>query len=217
MPLAQNDYFGLVNDIQQYMQNSSLSLSNEIPRFISNAQQAIALDLKSIEDRVTRDFIISAGQSTFSKPIDYKNLSTFYIFTASPATPTLFNVLTPLKSASLDYCYKYAPNQSVLATPEYIAEADVYNFLIAPTPDQDYTARIIYYQLPLALSELTPTNTLTNNTYNLLLYRCLLEAIPYEKADERTKYDQLYADTLSKYQREEQMRKTSGFFTRSLQ
>jgi hypothetical protein len=202
MPLAQNDYFGLVN---------------EIPRFISNAQQAIALDLKSIEDRVTRDFTLSAGQPTFTKPEDYKNLSTFYIFTANPATPTVFNVLTPLQSASLDYCYKYSPIQSTLAQPKYIAEADVYNFLIAPTPDQDYQARIIYYQLPLALSELTPTNTLTNNAYNLLLYRCLLEAIPYEKADERTKYDQLYADTLGKYQREEQMRKTSGYFTRSLQ
>jgi hypothetical protein len=217
MPLAQNDYFGLVNDIQQYMQNSSLSLSNEIPRFISNAQQSIALDLKSIEDRVTRDFTLEASQPTFPKPIDYKNLSTFYIFTADLVTPLVYNILTPLKSASLDYCYKYSPNQSILGQPKYIAEADVYNFFITPTPKQNYQARIIYYQLPLALSELTPTNTLTNNAYNLLLYRCLLEAIPYEKADERTKYDQLYADTLSKYQREEQMRKTSGFFTRSLQ
>jgi hypothetical protein len=199
------------------MQNSSLSLTNEIPRFISNAQQAIALDLKSIEDRVTIDFTLSAGQPTFTKPEDYKNLSTFYIFTASPATPLIYNILTPLKSASLDYCYIYSPNQSVLAQPLYIAEADVYNLLITPTPDQSYPARMIYYQLPITISELTPTNILTNNAYNLLLYRCLLEAIPYEKADERTKYDQLYADTLSKYQREEQMRKTSGFFTRSLQ
>lgn len=217
MPLAQNDYFGLVNDIQQYMQNSSLSLTNEIPRFISNAQQAIALDLKSIEDRVTVDFNLVIGQQIVPKLQDYKNLSTFYIFTASPATPLIYNILTPLKSASLDYCYIYSPNQSVLAQPLYIAEADVYNFLITPTPDKEYPARIIYYQLPLALSELTPTNTLTNNAYNLLLYRCLLEAIPYEKADERTKYDQLYSETLTKYQREEQMRKTSGFFTRSLQ
>lgn len=217
MPLVQNDYFGLVNDIQQYMQNSSLSLTNEIPRFISMAQQAIALELKTIENRVTEDFTLTAGQSTFRKPSDYKNLSTCYIFTAVPATPLIFNNLTPLKSASLDYCYKYTPNQSVLGTPQYIAEADVYNFLIAPTPDQNYPARIIYYQLPLAISELTPVNTLTNNAYNLLLYRCLLEAIPYEKADERTKYDQLYAETLAKYQREEQMRKTSGFFTRNLQ
>lgn len=217
MPLAQNDYFGLVNDIQQYMQNSSLSLTNEIPRFISNAQQSIALDLKSIEDRVTVDFTLNIGDPIIPKPTDYKNISTFYIFTASSATPLVYNILTPLKSASLDYCYFYNPNQSILNQPLYIAEADVYNFLITPTPDQNYPARMVYYQLPLALSELTPTNTLTDNAYNLLLYRCLLEAIPYEKADERTKYDQLYAETLAKYQQEEQMRKTSGFFTRKLQ
>ncbi len=216
MPLAQNDYFGLVDDIKQYMQNSSLSLTNEIPRFISNAQQAIALDLKSIEDRVTVDFTLVSGQQIIAKPTDYKNLSTFYIFT-SVVTPPVYNILTPLKSASLDYCYLYSPDQSILAQPLYIAEADVYNLLITPTPDQNYPARMIYYQLPFAISELTPTNTLTDNAYNLLLYRCLLEAIPYEKADERTKYDQLYTDTLGKYQREEQMRKTSGFFTRSLQ
>ncbi len=217
MPLVQNDYPGLVKDIQQYMQNSSLSLSNEIPRLISMAQQAIALELKNIENRVTEDFILTAGQPTFQKPSDYKNLCTFYIFTAKPATPFVYNNLTPVKTASLDYCYKYTPDQSILGIPQYIAEADVYNFLISPAPDQNYPARIIYYQLPLALSELTPTNTLTNNAYNLLLYRCLLEAIPYEKADERTKYEQLYTDTLGKYKLEEQMRKTSGFFTRNLQ
>ncbi len=217
MPLAQNDYFGLVNDIQQYMQNSSLSLTNEIPRFISNAQQAIALDLKSIENRVTADFTLVTGQQIVPKPVNYKNLSTFYIFTAAAATPSAYNILTPLKSASLDFCYLYSPNQSVLSQPLYIAEVDVYNFLITPTPGQNYPARMIYYELPISLDEFNPTNTLTNNAYNLLLYRCLLEAIPYEKADERTKYDQLYADTLSKYQREELMRKTSGFYTRSLQ
>lgn len=212
MPLAQNDYYGLVSDIQQYMQNSSLSLTNEIPRFILNAQQAIALDLKSIEDRVSQNTFLTRGQPILQKPNGYKNLSTFYIYTGSANT-----ILTPLKSASLDFCNLYSPDQSKLDQPLYIAEADVYNFLITPTPDQDYPAVIIFYQLPITISEIVPTNTLTDNAYNLLLYRCLLEAIPYEKADERTKYDQLYADTLGKYQREELMRKTSGFFTRSLQ
>ena len=57
--------------------------------------------------------------------------------------------------------------------------------MVAPTPDQDYSFEILYYERVQPLDSTNQTNWFTVYAPQALLYGSLLQAMPYLKNDER--------------------------------
>lgn len=95
------------------------------------------------------------------------------------------NNITPIIPRSLEYCNAYWPNRSEVSEPKFYADYDFNNWLIVPTPKIDYPFEVVFFQRPDPLSSTNQTNWFTMYARDLLLYACLLEAVPYLKNDQR--------------------------------
>ena len=111
---------------------------------------------------------------------------------AKPLLWCLLNGVRELATAPL------ASNPFPDATPEFYADYNYSNWLLAPTPDAAYPMEVLYYELPALLDDVQQSNWLTEYAPQLLLYATLLEATPFLKNDERigtwqTMYDRAAA------------------------
>jgi hypothetical protein len=149
----------------------------QLPRLINMAERRIARDLKIQGFIVPVTTTFSQGVATYQKPDRWRD-------TISMTFNNGGN-LSPIFTRSYEYCRNYWPNETDEAPPEFYADYDYSHWLIVPTPDDDYTAEILYYELPVLLDDSTQTNWLTDYAPNLLLYGALLEATPFLKNDDR--------------------------------
>jgi hypothetical protein len=100
-------------------------------------------------------------------------------------TGASFNNRVPIFARAYEYLRAFWPNESTEAQPQYYADYNYSNWLIAPTPDQEYPFEVLYYELPPLLDDSIQTNWLTEYAPQVLLYGTLLEATPFLKNDER--------------------------------
>jgi hypothetical protein len=100
-------------------------------------------------------------------------------------TGATYNSRKFLFPRSYEYCRMVHPDDSVEGVPEFYADYSWDNFLVLPTPDDDYPFEITYYELPAMLSAENMSNWATEYAPGPLLYACLLEAEPFLKDDDR--------------------------------
>jgi len=102
----------------------------------------------------------------------------------------------------LDYLQTYSPDPTVTGQPRYYAQFDVDNFLISPTPDDDYVVDIHYLYRPASLTSLSDSGTtwLSTDAEITLLYACLIEAYTFMKGDANLMqmYNQRYMEAISR-------------------
>jgi hypothetical protein len=68
--------------------------------------------------------------------------------------------------------------------PRFYADYQYENYLIVPTPAEQYPFEVSYYERPIPLSNSVQTNWTTQYAPQLLLYATLLEAQPFLKRPE---------------------------------
>lgn len=182
MPQAMT-YTSLLSDVQNYLQRQDALVIAQIPRFIMLAQQRIPREMKLLgfREEVTGIFDGTA-QTTgiMQKPSDWRKTIAFFVGTGSTN-----NVHTPVFERPYEYLRTTYPDPTVTGIPRFYADADFDHWLIVPTPSSAFPFKIPYYQLPAMLDNTVQTNWLTDNAPDVLLYACLLEAIPFLKTDER--------------------------------
>ena len=137
-----------------------------------------------------------------SKPSDWRKTIAFYT-----GTGTNNNTHTPVYERTYEYIRSVYPNIVTGYTPSvprFYADADWNHWLVGPTPDQSYPYKIAYYSTLTYLDATVSTNWLTQYAPDLLLYACLLEAIPFVKADERIPvWQAMYANAKQALQTQE--------------
>ena len=69
--------------------------------------------------------------------------------------------------------------------PKFYCDYDYTHWLIAPTPDDDYSFEVLYYERLQPLDSTNQTNWFTQYAPQALLYGSLLQAMPFLKNDER--------------------------------
>lgn len=181
MPQAMT-YTSLVTDLEAYLQRDDALVINQIPRFIMLAQQRIPREMKLLGFRipVTGTFDGTA-QTTgiMQKPSDWRQTISFYV-----GTGVGNNTFTPVFERVNEYLRTTYPSPET-GTPRFYADADYQHWLVVPFPISGTPFRIDYYSVLTMLDTQNTTNWLTNYAPDLLLYACLLEAIPFLKVDER--------------------------------
>ena len=98
--------------------------------------------------------------------------------------------------------YKPATSGSVTGLPKYYAEFSSDSFILAPTPDANYTFELHYFYRPSSLTSAGDSGTtwLSNNATNSLLYGSLVEAATFLKLDpnEIMNFEQRFQDAIAR-------------------
>jgi hypothetical protein len=163
--------------IQDYTDNSETTFVNNLSIFIKQSEERI---LKNVQLSLFRKN--STGSATSSNkylamPSDF--LAPFSLSVLSSSAHEF------LEFKDVNFIQTFTPNPATTGTPRYYAIFDISNFILAPTPDEAYTAELHYYYRPASLTAGSDSGTtwLSENAPNAMLYGSLVEAYTFMKGE----------------------------------
>ena len=184
----------LTTAIQDYTDNSETSFVNNIPNFVKAAEEKIfkSIDLDIFRKNVTSAF--TSSDEFLSVPADYLASFSLQITTAGSEDFLL--------QKDVNFIREYTPNASTTGVPKYYARFDTDNFIVAPTPNSNYTLQLNYYYRPASLTAGADSGTtwVSTNAPFALLYGSLIEAYTFMKGepDVIQSYNGLYGQYLER-------------------
>ena len=186
-------YATLKTAIQDYMENDETTFANNLDNFIKNTEEDI---LKNVELNYYRKNVTgtaTSGSQYLGTPSDF-----LAPFSLAVINSSVYYYLL-LKHPS--FMRDYTPNASTTGQPKYYGEFDNDTFILAPTPDDNYTFELHYFYRPTSLTAGASDGTtyLSNNMPNVMLAGSLLQAAIFMKLDaaEIGTYKQNYAKELT--------------------
>ena len=170
-------YATLKTAIQNYTQNDETSFVTNLPIFIRLTEERI---LKSVQLNIFQKNVsgsMSSSNQYLASPSDFLVPFSLNI--------TNSNNYEYLQFKSLEFVNTYNPNSSTTGTPRYYAQFDVDYFILAPTPNANFTVNLSYFYRPNSLTAGADSGTtwLSENAEIALLYGSLLEAYTYMKGE----------------------------------
>jgi len=163
--------------IQDYADNSETSFVTNLPNFIKAAEEKIfkGVDLDIFRKNVTSAF--TSSDQFLTVPNDY--LASFSLQITTSGSESF------LLQKDVNFLREYTPASSTTGLPKYYARFDSDNFIVAPTPDSNYTLELHYYYRPVSLTAGADGGTtwLSTNAPFALLYGSLIEAYYYMKGE----------------------------------
>ena len=170
-------YATLKTAIQDYMENDETTFANNLDNFIKNTEEDI---LKNVELNYYRKNVTgtaTSGSQYLGTPTDF-----LAPFSLAVINSSVYYYLL-LKHPS--FMRDYTPNASTTGQPKYYGEFDNDTFILAPTPDDNYTFELHYFYRPTSLTAGASDGTtyLSNNMPNVMLAGSLLQAAIFMKLD----------------------------------
>ena len=180
--------------IQDYTDNSETVFVNNIDNFIKASEEKI---LKSVDLDYFRKNATSALTSSdafLTVPSDY--LASFSLQITTSGSESF------LLQKDVNFLREYTPASSTTGLPKYYARFDEDNFILAPTPDSNYTIQLNYFYRPASLTAGADSGTtwISTNAPFALLYGSLVEAYTFMKGepDVIQNYNGLYMQYLER-------------------
>jgi len=177
--------------IQDYVQSSETTFVNQLPTFILNAEERILKEAQLDYFRKNSTGVITSGNKFLSKPDDFLAPFSLSAVNSSNNDFLLYKHVTFLQD--------YTPNPATTGTPQYYADFDDTTFLIAPTPDQGYSAELHYFYRPQSITATSDgTSWLGTNATLAMLYGSLVEAYTFVKGEQEllTLYNGRFTEAL---------------------
>ncbi len=163
--------------IQDYTDNSETSFVTHLPDFIKTTEDRIfnSVDLDIFRKNVTSAF--TSSDAFLTVPSDY--LASFSLQITTSGSESF------LLQKDVNFLREYTPASSTTGLPKYYARFDTDNFIVAPTPNSNYTLELHYYYKPASLTAGADGGTtwLSSNAPFALLYGSLFEAYVYMKGE----------------------------------
>jgi len=167
----------LTDSIKEWTQNDESTFVAEIPFFIKNAEERIfkVVDLEYFRKNATG--VMTSGNKFLQKPSDW--LANFSLSFVNASSENVF-----LLQKDVNYLQEFHPNPSSTGTPRFYASFDVNNFIVAPTPNSNFTVEVHYYYRPTSLTTDDSGSTwISTNAPDALLYATLIEAYTFMKGE----------------------------------
>ena len=187
-------YGELKQAVQDYTENDETTFVNNIPLFIRLTEERI---LKSVQLNLFQKNQfgnMTTGNQYLAAPTDFLAPFSLSIDVSGDAEFLLFK--------NLDFVQTYTPDPTTTGQPKYYAQFDVDNFILAPSPDANYTVDIHYLYRPTSLTAGADSGTswLSENAEISLLYGSLIEAYTFMKGDPNLMqmYNQRYMEGISR-------------------
>jgi len=199
------NYTQLTAAICDYTQNFDQDFIDNIPVFVTQAEQRIynTVQFPSLRKNVTG--LTTANNKYLSAPGDFLAVYSLAIVDEDGAYEYLLNkdvnfirqaYPTPTSTGLPKYYALFGPTTTSGASPVITNELSI---IMGPTPDAAYTAELHYYYYPESISVAASGQTwLGDNFDSVLLYGSLVEAITFMKgeADMVQLYNTKYTEAL---------------------
>ena len=171
-------YDSLKQAIQDYTENSETTFVNNLPVFIRAAEERILKNVQLNLFMRNQQGTMTANNQYLGAPSDF--LAPFSI------TVTVSGKKQFLEFKDLSFIEEFNPDYTVTGVPRYYAQFDVGNFIVAPTPNQDYAVEVQYLFRPASLTSGAGTGTtwLSDNADLAMLYGSLVEAYIFMKGEQ---------------------------------
>ena len=189
-------YSQLKKAIQNYVDSSETTFVDTLATIIKQGEERIlkGVWLDNFKKNVTGT--ASSGGAYLGMPTDF--LAPFSLAVIVNDTYHFLN----LKQTSFMRSYKPATSGSVTGRPKYYGEFDSDTFILAPTPDSNYTFELHYFYRPASLTDGADSGTtwLSTNAPTTLLYACLAESSIFLKMDptEIATYEKRFEEALAR-------------------
>lgn len=187
-------YADLKTAVEEWAEYSESTFVSNIPLFIRLAEERI---LKNVQLNVFRKNTTSAtstGDPYLACPTDF--LAPFSLSLEGVSGGKFF-----LEFKEPSFIQLYNPDAAVTGSPRYYAQYDVDTFILAATPDANYTTELHYMYRPASLTSGADDGTtwLSENAEVALLYGALLEGYVFMKGepDIMQTYSQRFQDAVS--------------------
>ena len=162
--------------IEDYTQNTESTFVGQLSRFILNAEERILKECQLDVFRKSSQGSATLGNQYLSKPTDFLSQNSLSVINSSSKEFLLYKQVTALQD--------YTPNPATTGTPKYYADWDSDTFLLAPTPDSNYTMELHYFFRPTSITTSSDgTSWLGTNAELALLYGSLVEAYTFMKGE----------------------------------
>jgi len=176
------NYTELVAAIQSYTDNQEATFVATIPTFVRQAEERIFRSVMIPELRKNVTGTLTAGNKYLARPSDFLSVFSIAVVDADGDYHYMIDKDT-------NFIREAYPSSSTQALPRYYGQFDGDsvtstdgNFILGPTPDDDYTVELHYYYDPPSIVD-TSTSWLGENAETALLYGCLVEAYTFMKGD----------------------------------
>ncbi|MGC4008852.1 MAG: hypothetical protein QM805_07675 [Pseudomonas sp.] len=191
------DYAQLTQAVQDYTENTETTFVANIPLFIRQAEERITRVVQIPELRKNVTGNMTAGNRYMARPSDILSVFSFAVIQPN-------GDYTYMIDKDMNFMREAYPNPATTGVPRFYAMYDgdnptvTGNFLIGPTPSDNFLTELQYYYDPPSIVD-TGTSWLGENAETALLYGTLLEAYTFMKgdADLMTVYKGRYDDALA--------------------
>jgi|TARA_R110000787_G_scaffold165095_1_gene278165 hypothetical protein len=169
-------YTTLKTAIQDYVQSTEATFVSQLPRFILNAEERILKACQLDVFRKSSQGTASQGTAYLQKPTDFLSQNSLSVINSSSKEFLIYKQATMLQD--------YTPDPATTGVPKYYADWDEATFLLAPTPNDNFTMELHYFYRPVSITTSSDGTTwLGNNAELALLYGSLVEAYTFLKGE----------------------------------
>ena len=163
--------------IQDYTDNTESTFVSQLSRFIINAEERILKECQL--DDFRKNVTGSATQSNkfLTKPTDF--LAPFSLSVVNSSSNEF------LEYKHITFLQDYTPDPTTTGVPKYYGDWDEDTFLLAPTPNANFTAELHYFYRPQSITASSDgTSWLGTNAELAMLYGALVEAYTFMKGEQ---------------------------------
>ena len=163
--------------IQAYTDNTESTFVSQLSRFIINAEERILKECQL--DDFRKNVTGSATQSIkfLTKPTDF--LAPFSLSVVNSSSNEF------LEYKHITFLQDYTPDPTTTGVPKYYGDWDEDTFLLAPTPNANFTAELHYFYRPQSITASSDgTSWLGTNAELAMLYGALVEAYTFMKGEQ---------------------------------
>jgi hypothetical protein len=139
----------LRDSIKDYTENSETTFIPHIRDFIRSAEGRLFKTIDFVFFRKNATSATTSSDAYLSVPTDF--LSSHSLSVTSSSNKIF------LLEKDVNFIHEYNPNSATTGVPKYYARFDVDNFIMAPTPNSNYTTELHYYYRPTSLADSTIT------------------------------------------------------------
>jgi len=169
-------YAELVQAIKDYTENEETTFVNQIPTFVRQAEERINRSVMLPDLRKNVTGTVTSSFRFLTVPDDYLAVFSMAVIDGDGNYEFLLH-------KDVNFIREAYPDNTTSGKPEYYGLFDETSFILAPTPDADYTIQLHYYYDPQSIVD-AGTSWYGDNAETALLYGSLIEAYTFMKGEQ---------------------------------